>query len=175
MNQYKHLIAYDLTSYGAALSLVNQFVDGDTVTDFEVSPCGSQAHVILLSKDITALQIIKDSSLSFFKSQIFDVELIQDINEKLLPTYLSQNKTQLKKNLFILEGNSLAGAFVVMQDLLKQMAEPVDFRIVRTEPKSIILTATSDLQIDFKIADRFNYKKTIIENVRPSLKNFFEI
>jgi len=115
LNQYKHLLSFDLSSYGAALSVVNQFVDGDDCRDFELSPCGISAQLILLFKDEMTLKIVRENAGSYFKSQIKDVKSVENINEKLLPCYLSQNKTELKKNLVVLEGGFVSSGLQLMQ------------------------------------------------------------
>jgi hypothetical protein len=175
LNQYKHLLSFDLSSYGAALALVNQFVDGDSCKDFELSPCGASAQVILLFKDEMALKIVQENAVSYFRSQIKDVKAVVNVNEKLLPCYLSQNKVQLQSKMYVLEGSFVSSGLMLMQNLLKQGAEPVDFRIVRTEPKNVILTVTADTPPDLTLADQLQYKATAIESVQPALKEFFQI
>lgn len=174
MNQYKHLIAFDLTSYGAALALLNQFADGDNIKDFEISPCGTTAQLILLAKEPISLEVIKSQALSMIKSQILDVQIVRDIHADLLPSYLSQNKVALQKSLFVLEGSALPTAFVLMQKLLNSGYKTVDFRIVRTGVKNVILTLTQDDASDFLSIDSMSFKKTFIEKIEASLKNIFQ-
>lgn len=175
MNQYNHLLAFDLTSYGAALTLVNQFVDNDSCRDFEVSPCGVQAQVILLFRDVLSLKVVRENAASFLKSQVLDVQTVENIHPSLLPCYLSQTKAELQKKLYIFEGASVASGLVLMQDLLKQGAAPVDFRIVRTSPKNVIVAVTSHDQLNAGTADRLQFKTTVIDSIQPSLKEFFQI
>lgn len=174
MNQYKHLLAFDLSSYGAALALINQFVDNDSCRDFELSPCGSQAQLILLFRDVISLRVVRENAASFLKSQILDVQAVEDIHPDLLPCYLSQSKTELQKKLYVFEGSSVASGLVLMQDLLKLGAKPVDFRIVRTAPKNVIITVTSNEVLADGKADRSSFKATIIDSIQPSLKSFFQ-
>ncbi len=174
MNQYKHLLAFDLASYGAALSMINQFADDTTIKVFEVSPCGSSAILILLSTDIMSLKIMKSQSETLFKSQILSSSMVENIHENLLPTYLSQNKIELKSNLLILEGNHVSKAFELANLLLLLGEQLVDFRIIRTFPKNVILTLTSTKNEIEKI-DSNDFKKTFIENLQPVLKSYYEL
>ena len=175
MNSYKHLIAFYLTSYGAALVLLNQFVDGESVKDFEISPNGTAAQLILLGKEVTSLEVIKGQALSLLKSQILDVQTVNDIHQELLPSYLSQIKVELQNSLFILEGSSTPTALVLMQSLLSNGFKAVDFRIVRTGVKNVILTLTNDHDAGFLHMDSLGFKKTYIEKIEPSLKSLFQI
>ena len=175
LNQYKHLLAFDLSSYGTGLSLINQFVDNDGCIDFELSPCGTTAQLILLTRDAMVMQVIKEKALVYFKSQIIDLKTIENVDSRLLPCYLSQNKTVLKKKLFVFEGTYVASGLQLMQNLLGQGAEPVDFRIVRTAPKNVIVTVTSDSSLEVATAEQLLFKVCIIDDVQPSLKNYFQI
>ncbi|MBY0553342.1 hypothetical protein K2P97_02355 [bacterium] len=171
-NQFKHLLAFDLASYGAALGIINQYVDDSLVKVFEISPCGSSATLILLSSDVVSLQIIKSQSESIFKSQILAISLVENVHEDLLLAYLSQNKTVLKNHLVVLEGSYVSSALEVANSLLKANETLVDFRIIRTFPKNVVLTFTNNKIQSFEYKD---FKKTIIENIQPVLKSYYEI
>lgn len=171
-NQYKHLLAFDLASYGAALGIINQYVDDSTVKVFEISPCGSSATLILLSSDSVSLQIIKSQSESVFKSQILSTAIVENVHDDLLAAYLSQNKAVLKNNLVVLEGNYVSAALETANNLLNSGESLVDFRIIRTFPKSVVLTFTNNKIQPFESKD---FKKTFIENVQPVLKSYYEI
>ncbi|MCC2680064.1 MAG: hypothetical protein K0R29_2640 [Pseudobdellovibrio sp.] len=175
MNQYNHLIAFDLSSYGAALALVNQFVDNDGCRDFELSPCGTSAQLILLVRDALSLKVIREQASSLLKSQILDVQTVENINSQLLPCYLSQTKTSLQKKLYVFEGIFVASGLALMQELLSQGAQPVDFRVVRTSPKNVILTVTGESALDTTAAGRLQFKTTVIDSIQPSLKEFFQV
>ncbi len=174
MNQYKHLLAFDLASYGAALGMINQFADDTTIKVFEVSPCGTSAILILLSADTMSLQIVKSQCETLFKSQIMSASIVENIHEDLLPVYLSQNKVELKSNLLILEGNWVSSAFELANTILLTGEQLVDFRIIRTFPKNVILTMTSTNNEIEKI-DSKDFKKTFIENLQPVLKSYYEL
>jgi hypothetical protein len=175
LNPYKHLLSFDLSSYGAALAMINHFVDGDACRELELSPCGISAQLILLFKDEMALKIVSENAISYFKSQIKDLKIVSGIHEKLLPCYLSQNKVELKKKMVILEGGFISSGLLLMQNLLEQDADPVDFRIVRTEPKNVILTVTTDSDLNLSMADTLQFKSTVVDSIQPALKNFFQI
>lgn len=168
----KHLLAFDLASYGAALGIINQYVDDSNVKVFEISPCGSSAILILISSDKMSLQIVKSQSESIFKAQILASAMVENIHNDLLPTYLSQNKVELKNNLLVLEGSYVCSALEIANELLNSGETLVDFRIIRTFPKSVMLTFTSSITKTFEFKD---FKKTIIENVQPVLKSYYEI
>lgn len=175
MNKYRHLLSFDLTGYGAALALVNRFVDGEVVRDFELSPTGAEAQLILLSQDVLALQVIKNDGQSYLGSQILQSALIENIHEDLLPTYLSQNKTALAQCLTVLELTSVSNGFLAAQSLLTKGISLVDFRVVRTSPKNIIITATSDSATACDFLDLTPLKKTVLTDLQPSLKSYYEI
>lgn len=175
MNKYRHLLSFDLTSYGAALALVNRFVDGDAVKDFELSPTGTEAQLILLSQDALALQMIKSESQSYLGSQILASALIENINEDLLTTYLSQNKVSLKKCLAILELNTVSQGLLAAQSLLVKGISLVDFRVVRTSPKNVIITVTDDSAEACDFITLSPMKKTVLTDLQPNLKSYYEI
>lgn len=170
--QYKHLLAFDLASYGAALAIINQFVDDSAVKVFEISPSGSSATLILLSSDAMSLQVIKAQGESVFKSQVLASALVENIHADLFPAYLSQNKTQLKNNLMVLEGNYVSLALAAANKLLNSGETLVDFRIIRTFPKNVMLTFTNSKTQIFESKD---FKKTLIDNIQPVLKSYYEI
>lgn len=175
MNQYKHLLVFDLSSYGSALAIINQFVDDDAVKVFEVSPSGQSAILLLVSKESVSLQIIKGEAASIFKSQVLSAAVIEDIHEELLTTYLSQNKTLLSKSIVILESSFVAEGLRLADQLLKAKHTLIDFRVVRTFPKNVILTVGSDNLNPSINIDCTNFKKTYIENIQPILKSFYEV
>ncbi len=174
MIQYKYLLSFDLASYGAALSIINQFVDDSSIKVFEVSPSGSSAILILLANDKVSLQIVKSQSETIFKSQILSSSMVENIHENLLPAYLSQNKVELKNNLIVLEGNYLSTAFELANTLLFSGGLIVDFRTIRTFPKNVVLTFAVSKN-EFSKLDSKEFKKTYIENVQPVLKSYFEL
>lgn len=174
MNKFKHVLALDLSSYGAALSIINQFVDDQTTKVFEVSPAGQTAILILVSQDLIGLQVIKSEAVSFYRSEILEFALIENIHEEVFPAYLSQNKPEVSKTLVIVEGPFVSTALAIADQLVSYKNVLLDFRVVRTGPKNIILTVgTAELSY-FDTIDLRGFKKTIIENIQPSLKSFFE-
>jgi hypothetical protein len=173
--KYRHLLSFDLTSYGAALSIVNRFVDGETVRDFELSPLGVEAQLILLASDAMALQLIKNESQSYLGSQVLESVLIENIHDDLLPVYLSQNKTALKKSLTVLEFSSVSKGFTAAQSLLLKGVSLVDFRVVRTAPKNVIITATAESTTACDFLMLTPMKKTVLTDLQPSLKSYYEI
>ncbi len=175
LHQYKHLLVFDLSSYGAAFSIINQFVDDDSVKVFEISPCGQSAILILLSKETISLQIIKSEVTSIFGSQILSCVIIENLHADLLPTYLSQNKATLNKTLAILEGSSVALGFALAQKALDEKNILVDFRVIRTHPKSVLLTISAESLGLLVNTDSFDFKKTCIDAIQPILKSYYEI
>ncbi|MEQ1723224.1 MAG: hypothetical protein ABL930_08600 [Pseudobdellovibrio sp.] len=174
MNQYNNLLAFDLASYGAALSIINQFADDLSIKVFEVSPSGSSAILILISTDKVSLQIVKSQSETIFKSQILSASIVENIHENLLPAYLSQNKVELKSNMLVLEGNYVSTGLELANALLFSGEQLVDFRIIRTFPKNVILTFTTSKNEIGKL-DSKDFKKTFIENIQPVLKSYYEL
>jgi|GEM_PF-4881644 len=174
-HQYNQLLAFDLSSYGAAFAIINQYVDDEVVKVFEVSPSGPSAILILLCKEIISLQIIKSQVASIYSAQILSVALIENIHEELLLTYLSQNKTKLKKSLAIYEGSFVSMGLVLAQKALVAKNSLIDFRVIRTFPKNVVLTVSVDSLGQLVSSDAFNFKKTYIENIQPSLRSFYEI
>lgn len=175
MNQYNHLISFDLSSYGVALAIINQFVDDKTIKVFEVSPCGQSAILILLATDNISIQIIKSGAASLFKSQILSCAVIENIHADLLPAYLSQNKAALAGSLMLLENPSVSAALGLADQLLKEKHLLVDFRVIRTFPKNVILTFSTEKLSYLNKLNLPDFKKTSIENIQPSLKSFYEI
>ena len=171
----QHLLALDLTSYGAALAVINKYVDDENVKVFEVSPCGQSAVLILLAKEPLALQVVKSESLAMLKSQILECQLIENFHADLLPAYLSQNKTPLQKVMAILEGSLVSSGLLLANQLLNEGLSLVDFRVVRTHPKNVILTFTAARAMTMAHFQNLDFKYTFIEDLQPSLKSFYEL
>ena len=70
LNQFNHLLAFDLMSYGAAIAILNRYVDDEVIKCLEVSPSGSQATLIFVSKDEMALNVIQNEADALFKDAI---------------------------------------------------------------------------------------------------------
>lgn len=174
MNQYKHLLSFDLSSYGAGLALLNQFVDNDGCRDFELSPTGTSAQLILLLRDSLSLKVVIETAQSLLKSQILDSKAVENFHAELLPCYLSQNKAVLQKKLFVFEGSYVSSGLALMQELLQQGAKPVDFRIVRTGPKNVIISVTSDADLNLAPVEHLQFKISVIDPIQPALKSYFQ-
>lgn len=175
MNKYRHLLSFDLSSYGVALAIINEFVDRENIMDFEVSPCGQQAQLILLGLDIISLQVIKAQAEALFKSQILNACLINEINEQLLPTYLSQNKTPAKKSTMIIELSYVSEGLACAHHLLQSGIDILDFRVVRTSPKNVFIIATAENENSLTAFQHAAGKKTVIADTQPILRSYFEI
>ncbi|MGZ3692558.1 MAG: hypothetical protein ACXVAX_13700 [Pseudobdellovibrio sp.] len=173
MNKYKNLLCFDLSSYGAALSLLNQFVDGESIIDFEISPCGQQAQLLLLSNELTALQFAQKEALSLLHSQILSSAIISDLHPQLLPIYLSQSKNSPQESLAIFEGSSTANGLKLLQNLLLKGITVLDFRIVRTSPKNVIVVATAEHSKSFDNFETLDFKKSVIEKKQNILNSYF--
>ena len=175
MNKYKHLISFDLSSYGTALSILNQFVDGESVKDFELSLSGTSAQLILLAQEVVSLQIIKGESMALFKSQILDVQIVENIHSELLPIYLCQNKPAVKSAMAIFEGAFVSTGLQLLQQALTNNISVVELRVVRTFPKNVVLILTSENENDFEKIASINFKLSQITKVENILKSYFEI
>lgn len=175
MNQFKHILTFELSSFGAALSVINHFVDDKAVKVFEVSPCGSAAVLILLGQDVLSLQILKSEAQARFRSQILESSIVEYAHGELLPAYLSQNKTGLSTSMVFLEGASVAKGISLGDFILKAGHTIIDFRIVRTNPKNVILTVGTETLSYFENFDSQDFKKSYVDKVQPSLKAFFEV
>ncbi|MBC7465479.1 MAG: hypothetical protein H7256_05755 [Bdellovibrio sp.] len=177
MTEFKNLLVFDLTKLGAAYQIINSFVDDEVVHVFEVSPLGTSAVLILASNDIITLKFIEKECQAFFKSDILNMAFLENVDEKIIEAYLSQNQTAVQKHLAIVEENSFAGAFQVANHALKQGIHIVDFRVVRTSIPNLILTLTSDsIEILSQLAQPQQLLKlTVIENSQKPLKSYFEI
>lgn len=164
-----------MSSYGTALSILNQFADGENVKDFEVSLCGTTAQLILLSQDVISLQVIKGEAQSLFKSQILDVQIIENIHENLLPVYLSQNKPQIQTSMAVLEGVFVSTGLQLLQQALMLNIGVVEFRVVRTSPKNVIIILTGTSEDAYRKISSINFKLSQINKVEKTLKSYFEI
>lgn len=177
MIDLKHALVLDLTKLGTAYQMINSFVDNEVVQAFEVSPCGTQAVLILTSDDLIALRFIEKECLSLFKMDILKISFLENIKEEILLTYLSQNVPVLQKHLAVIELNSFADSFTIAQNLTAEGLAIVDFRAVRTCPPNLILTVTSESLLKLTaISDwNFNFKVTVIGSVQKPLRSYFEI
>lgn len=172
MNQYRHLLVFDLSSYGVALALINRYADDDAVKVFEVSPCGSAALLLLIAKEPMALSLIQAEAQKLYGAQILKSALISDLHESLLPTYLSQNDTAVSKHLAVLEFSALSDALSEAQKILKSGLELLDLRVVRTYPINVIVCLTSS-DASRLPKESSSGRTTLIENLQPVLKNYF--
>jgi hypothetical protein len=170
--QYRHLLVFDLTSYGSALALINRYADDQSVKVFEVSPCGSAALLLLVAKEIQELQIIQSEAQKLFAPQILKSALISEIHENLLPTYLSQNKNSISEHLAVLEFSNLSDALVCSQQVLQSGAELLDLRVVRTYPINTIVCLTGS-GLGELIKKFSSARTTLIENLQPAVKEYF--
>lgn len=175
--QFKNLLVLDLFSYGSALGIINQFVDDDQIKVFEISPIGSAAVLILWVRDFLTASILKKEIESQFKSSLHSVSLIENLHEELLPIYLSQKQGLLCKKMLIVESNNLADSFSAADSGLKESYGLVDFRVVRTYPKNVILIFSAD---HFKTSfieslQQKDFHLTQIDQLNPALKSYFEI
>lgn len=175
MNRYRHLLAFDLSSYGAALAIVNQFVDDKAIRLFEISPVGTSAQLILLSEEIQALEFIRNEAQSLFRAQILASEVVADVHSDLLPTYLSQKSSSLKRAMAVFEGESVALGLQLAQAILKSGLSLVDFRVVRTSPKNVIITATADTTESLLNLKAVSFRRTCLENLQNPLRELFEV
>lgn len=177
MTEFKNVIVFDLTKLGAAYQIINSFVDDEVVHVFEVSPLGTNAVLILASNDLIALKFIEKECLAFFKSDILNIAFLENISEKIITSYLSQNIPTLQKHLAVIEETSFAVAFQLAATALQQGLEIVDFRVVRTAIPNLIITLTSD-SVE-KLSQLSSLKQlvklTVIENVQKPLKSYFQI
>ena len=175
--QYKNLLVLDLFSYGSALSIINQFVDDDQIKVFEISPVGSAATLVLWIRDFLTASVLKKEIESQFKSSFHSVSLVENLHEELLPIYLSQKQGLLCKKMLIAESNSLAGSVFAADAGLKENYSLVDFRVVRTYPKNVILIFSAD---HFKTSfieslQQKDFHLTQIDQLNGALKAYFEI
>lgn len=168
-------MAFDLSSYGSALAIINQFVDDRAVKVFEISPMGTAAQVILMGEEIRSLEFIENEARSLFRSQILNSAVIADMHTDLLPIYLSQKSAPLAKCMAVLEGESVAIGLQLAQQYLKNSIQLTDFRVVRTHPKNVIITLTSDAVSKLSEIETANFRRTCIEDLQPPLREIFEI
>ncbi len=176
MSDLSHFAIFDLTKIGTAYQIINSFVDDETIHAFEISPLGTKAVLMLNSKDLIALQFVYNQCLSRHKADILNATCIPDINIEIIETYLSQNQPQLATSLLIIETESFATAFNFAQSLALKNISLVDFRVIRTTPPNLIITATAAtaLLTPFLTASSV-IKTTLIDQVQKSLRSYFEI
>lgn len=177
MNSQASLLVLDLSSYGSALAIINQFCDGQSVEVFELSPVGTAAILILEIKDRIAGTLLKNEIFSFYKSSILSSRLIENYDPNLLKVYLSQNQAEVSTHLLVQEFSFVSEALAGAQGLIIQNLVIVDLRVIRTFPMNVILTATSS-NLD-KLVELKNVgaprTATIIEKVEPTLKEYYQI
>jgi len=171
------LLVLDLSSYGSALAIINQFCDGQSVEVFEVSPVGTAAILILEIKERIAGTLLKNEIFSFYKSSVLSSRLIETYDLNVLKTYLSQNKPEVSNHLLVQEFSFVSEALVAAHELINKGLVVIDFRVIRTFPMNVIVTLTStslEKIVGFKNlgAPRAS---TVIEKAEPILKEYFQI
>ena len=177
MGSQGSLLVLDLSSYGSALAIINQFCDGKGVEVFEVSPVGTAALLVLEIKDRIASTLLKNEIYSFHKSSILSFRLIENYDLKLLKVYLSQNQDLVLNHLLVQEFSFVSEAFAVAHELTSQNINIVDFRVIRTFPMNVILTSTSQSLDQLVKVKNVGVPRasTIIEKTEPVLKEYYQI
>jgi hypothetical protein len=164
-----------LSSYGSALSIINQFCDDEQVKAFEISPVGAAALLILTIKDAVSAEIILKEVSSFFNSQVLSIRLIKNINSIVLKNYLSQAQEALKDFVLVQEFSFVSEAFEVAQSLSSQQVALIDFRVIRTYPLNVILVSSSqDEKLLLKNKENFLSRSAqLIAKPTQIMKDFF--
>jgi hypothetical protein len=177
LDNQSSLLILDLSSYGSALAIINQFCDGKSVEVFEISPIGTAAILILEIKDRIASTLLKNEILSFFKSSILSSRLIEKYDLRILKVYLSQNNDSISNHLLIQEFSFVSEAFVAAQELLSKNISVIDFRVIRTFPMNIILTSSDDSMAKLVESKNLGSPRvaTLIEKVEPTLKEYYQV
>ncbi|MBC7743420.1 MAG: hypothetical protein H7061_14580 [Bdellovibrionaceae bacterium] len=177
MSKYSNLIVVDLSSYGSALALINEFSDDEGVKVFEVSPMGTGALLILMTQEVTAAQILKNQIQTQMNPSVLSCCLIEDAHDDLLKTYLSQSQTKVGKNIMIIESTFVSEALSLANKLLANSIQLLDLRIVRTFPSNTIITATADHseKLMTAVQKHNQLKYTLITNPQTVLKSYFEV
>ena len=177
MSNYRHLIVVDLSSYGSALALINELCDDEGVKVFEVSPMGSGALLIMMTKEITAAAIVKSQIQSQMNPSVLNICLIENAHDELLKTYLSQTQVKVEKNIIVIECAFVSEAIVVANQLLSDSVNLLDLRVVRTFPSNTIITATATQaeKLLESVKGKANTKYNLIVNPQLVLKSYFEI
>lgn len=177
MDNRSCLLVLDLSSYGSALAIINQFCDEKNVEVFEVSPVGGAAILILEIKDLIASTLLKNEIFSFYKNSILSFRLIEGVDQKLLRIYLSQNQDLVLNHLLIQEFSFVSEAFAAAQELLSNKVSVIDFRVVRTFPMNVILTSTAENLNQLLALKNLGSPRvaTVVEKVEPVLKEYYQI
>lgn len=175
LNNTDNLLVFDLTKLGAAYQIVNMFTDSEAIHVFEISPIGTQAVLILMSKDLILLQLIQNQCQSLYAADILSSSLVEKVQSHVLDPYLSQQKPHIESNLLFVETTFFSTAFKTAQNLVDKGLFILDFRAVRTSPPNLILTATSESveKLNQFMLDYPQEKMTLIPKVQKKLKSFF--
>lgn len=172
-----HFIIFDLTKLGAAYQIINSVVDGDNIKTFEISPLGSQAVLILVTKDLISAQLILNQCMSLYKSDITDAVVVENVEQNILGPYLSQNLPKMNQAMLIVEINTFAKAFAVAKRFVNAEINIIEFRVIRTGPPSLVLVATDEnaekLNSFMQVSD--SSKMTLITGVQLSVSSLFQI
>ncbi len=177
MSELGSLAVFDLAKVGTAYQIINSFVDNVTVRVFEISPIGTNAVLILNSKDQIALQFIFKQCQSLYRADILYSTLLKEVNSLVIEAYLSQNKPQVKKHILMAEVQNFSEAFLLAQKMSSAGLSFLDFRAVRTSPPNLIISSTTDdlAGVQVFLTSHDGAKITLIENVQNSLSQYFEI
>lgn len=177
MDSRNSLLVLDLSSYGAALAIINQFCDEKNVEVFEVSPVGTASILILEIKDRVAGTLLKNEIFAFYKNSILASRLIEDYDLNLLKVYLSQNKAEVLDHILVQEFSFVAEAVSTAHELMSQGLQVIDLRVIRTFPMNVILTTTSGSLEKLVGLKNLGAPRagTIIEKIEPVLKKYYQI
>lgn len=177
LNSLGHFLIFDLTKLGAAYQMINSFADEQAVRVFEVSPVGTQAVLILMSKDLISAQLVYSQCLSLYRSDVLASALVENVDDTILNAYLSQQKPALSSNLLVVEAQYFSKAFEIAKRITNADLAIVDFRAVRTSPANLIITSTSSSaeKLNQFMSENGFAKMTLIPEVQPVLKAYFEI
>lgn len=166
LSPFKSLIAFEFSKYSSCFEVMNQIEDSFGFHVFEVSPTPAGGILILTASS-------NEKIVSFYSTQkeaqsktLIDSCYIQELDEKVLTAYLSQNPIPKINNLNFYESNSLCEAMEYGQNIVSAGAEIIDFRIIRSTHNRAIIAYSGNM---------LDHKSVQIDMPSVLVKSYFEI
>lgn len=169
MNSINHFLIFDLDSIGAAYSLINSYADGEVIHILSIETRTQKSvGLILASNDLIALKVVEGESKSFFRNNITNNVLIENMPEDIYQAYFEKKSDLDLANLLVVEFESISEVFKFAAKAVQNQMEIVS---VQALASGFVLNISSESLVELNklMQDAPNKKATLIENIKPAL------
>lgn len=167
----KNILVFCFDSLGAAYQAI-QLADAD-IDVLEVFPLGSQGHVIFGSEK--PLAAVHEKIMSVQKNQIVHAVRIDNCPAKVLRAYLSVENAELETHVLIVEASYVGELMSPAVEAVEIGLKVMDLRMLRGASSSAYMFLTGDESLLLELAERSNFKTTLIKHANKHIRDLFNI